>query len=440
MNNLIRTSQTFVNNGTDLPAQGSSITSVTSGVLGVFGSLTNPSTEVGAAPTITTEPNLTLYQGNLDGSVKKGMTIKGSNIIRYKGERYTPDTRDVWVIGYNRKTATGSIQVTNDADYTYVVSLKHDKELYSERPLDFRINFHSAVAATQLNIATQIYAQAVAAKNKKTFNSDINFIIVGDGNSALAPTTTVVQGVTYTIYGGNGATNYGVEFTGADIPQFQNTQYRVRRPYFAVFADVSTGFGNTTTVSQINSMDTGIGTYDEVYNLENFDYGFEGVLNRTMWPIPVLEYKTSTAFTTSAAITPTVTVVATADIATFSASVANIIPVGQRIVIGTSLEVVEIKYFISGTVAVLTKPIVTSESTVTVKLNMQYSVINLSFTDVVETSIGVASYAPKQIRIAFPAIDTAGAYNSISAIGISLKTLFDSYCASAPGSFAPITI
>jgi len=437
MNNLIRTSQTFVNNGTDLPAAGSTIASVTSGVLGVFGA---NQTETTAAPTITTEPKLTLYQGNIDGSVKKGMTITGSSITGYKGERYTPDTRDVWVIGYNRKTATGSIQVTNDADYTYVVSLKHDKELYSERPLDFRINFHSAVSATQLTIATQIYAQAVAAKNKKTFNSDINFIIVGDGNSAAAPTTTVVQGVTYTIYGGSGASNYGVEFTGADIPQFQNTQYRVRRPYFAVFADTSTGFGNTTTVSQINSMDTGIGTYDEVYNLENFDYGFEGVLNRTMWPIPVLEYKTSTAFTTSAAITPTIVVVATADIATFSATVAGIIPVGQRIVIGTSLEVVEIKYFISGTVAVLTKPIVTSESGVTVKLNMQYSVINLSFIDNVETSIGLISRAPKQIRIAFPAIDAAGAWNSISAIGISLKTLFDSYCASSPNSFAPISI
>jgi hypothetical protein len=187
-------------------------------------------------------------------------------------------------------------------------------------------------------------------------------------------------------------------------------------------------------------MDLGIGTYDIVYNMENFDYGFEGVLNRTMWPIPALEYKTSTAFFTSAAITPTVTVVATADIATFSATVASIIPVGQRIVIGTSNEVVEVKYFISGTVAVLTKPIVTSETGVTTKLNMQYSIINLSFIDNVETSTGVLSRAPKQIRIAFPAIDAAGAYNSISAIGTSLKTLFDSYCASAPQSFAPISI
>lgn len=438
MNNIIRTSQTFVNNGTNLPAQGSSIASVTSGVLGVFGSMTNPQTEVGSAPTITTEPSLSLYQGNLDGSVKKGMTINGVNIIKYKGQRYAPDTRDVWALGYNRKTATGSIQVTNDADYTVVLSIKYDKELYSERPLDFKINFHSAVSATQLTIATQIYALVTA--NKKGLYKDINAIIVGDGNSALAPTTTVVQGITYTIYGGNGALNYGVEFVGADIPQYQNTQYRVRRPYFAVFADTSTGFGNTTTVSQINSMDPGNGTYDEVYNMENFDYGFEGVLNRTMWPIPVLEYKTSTAFITSATITPTVTVVATADLATFSASVATIIPVGQRIVIGTSNEVYEVKYFISSTVAVLTKPVITSESTVTAALNMQYSVIDIQFTDTVDTSTGVISRAPKTIRIAFPAIDAGGAYNSVSAIGTSLKTLFDSYCASTPGSFAPVTI
>jgi hypothetical protein len=55
------------------------------------------------------------------------MTITGANITGYKGERYAPDTRDVYVIGYNRKTATGSIQVTNDADYTFLVSIKYDK-------------------------------------------------------------------------------------------------------------------------------------------------------------------------------------------------------------------------------------------------------------------------------------------------------------------------
>jgi len=439
MNNLIRPSQTFVNNGATLPAQGSTIASITSGVLGVFGSSTNSMTEVSAAPTITTEPALTLFSGYSDGTIKKGMTIKGSAITKYNGERYSPDTRDAWSIGYNRYTAAGSLQVVNNAVYTYIVAIKYDKSLYSERPLDFRISFTSDSGATQQTICAQIYALLTA--NKQGVNKDVKAIIVSNGPST--PVTFVYNGITYTVYGD--ATNataslYGIEFTGADIPQFQNTQYMVRRPYFAVFVDTTTAFGNSTSVGQINAMTTGNGIYDAVYNQENFDYGYEGVLNRTQWPIPTLAYNASTTFYSSAALVPTVTVVATSDIATFSASVSGLLPVGARIVIGTSNEVAEIKYFISTTVAVLVSPIVTSESTVTVKMNFQYSVIDIEFRDTIVSSIGGVDLATKTIKIAFPAIDAGGAYNSISAVGTSLKALFDAYCASAPGSFAPISI
>jgi hypothetical protein len=112
---------------------------------------------------------------------------------------------------------------------------------------------------------------------------------------------------------------------------------------------------------------------------------------------------------------------------------------GFRFVIGTSNEVVEVKYWISTTSAVLVSPVVNSQTGVTLAVNFQYSVIDIEFRDTIISSVGVDT-ATKTIKIAFPAIDAGGAYNSISAVGTSLKALFDSYCASAPGSFAPISI
>src|ERR1017187_9105038 len=225
MNNLIRTSQTFVNNGASVPAQGSTIASCTNGVLEVLGSLTNPQTQVAAAPTITTEPSLTLYSGYADGTTKKGMTIKGANITKYAGQRYSPDTRDVWSIGYNRKLTAGALTVANSTDYTFVISIKHDKNLYSERPLDFRLTFTSDVSATQQTICAQMLSMITANK---------------------------------------------------------------------------AGLG--TDVGQINAMTTGNGVYDSIYNAENFVYGFEGVLNRTMFPIPTLSYNAAKTYYTSAGI------------------------------------------------------------------------------------------------------------------------------------------
>ena len=440
MNNLIRTSQTFVNNGASVPAQGSTIASCTNGVLEVLGSLTNPQTQVAAAPTITTEPSLTLYSGYADGTTKKGMTIKGANITKYAGQRYSPDTRDVWSIGYNRKLAAGALTVANSTDYTFVISIKHDKNLYSERPLDFRLTFTSDVSATQQTICAQMLSMITA--NKAGLGKDVSAIIVGNGNSALAPTTFVYNTVTYTVFGGNGATLYGIEFTGKDIAQFQNTQYRIRRPYFAVFADTNTGFGTGTAVGQINAMTTGNGVYDSIYNAENFDYGFEGVLNRTMFPIPTLSYNAAKTYYTSAGIAgaTVLTVVTLTDELVFLTPMSTIIPVGARIVVGVSSEVYEIKYWVSTTVAVVTVPIVTSEASTTVAMNFQYSIIDLEFVDTVVSSIGGVDRITKQIRIAVPAIDASSAYNSLSAAGTTLKTLFDAYCASSPASFAPIAI
>lgn len=440
MSNLFRASQTFIaNDGAALTTPGQTVASITAANLGVFGI---SQVQVAGAPTITTEPSLEIFSGFADGSIKKSSKITASAVKSYKGQRYQADTRDVWALGYNRKTAAGSLEVANDTAYTYGLSFKGDKNLYSERNLDIRLNFQSQASATQLKVAIQAYAVAIA---NPAITSQVDVILVGNGALVTggvpdAPATSTFNGITYTIYGGTGATAYGLEFTGKDIPQFQTTQFAVQSVYFAVFADRTTGFGLTTTVSQINAMDYGTGVYNQVYNAENFDFGTEGVLNRRLWPIPNLTYRASSTLVTAATIAETVDVFATADVAEFNLTVAASLSVGQTFVIGTSNEVVRIKYFISTTRAVLEAVVVTTAAAETAAPKLGYSIINIDFQDVTSGPLGVAALANKSVRIAVPAIDTAGAYNSLSAIGTSLQTLFDAWMASTPLALPAIII
>ena len=416
--NLTRVHQVFVNNGTALPATGTGYSGLSAGQLAAFGiNMLQVNT---ATATTSTEPGLYLVYENTDGSLKRSMKMEGPSIVSYKGARFQADTREVWAIGYNRKTASGAIEVNNDTNYTFAIGLKYDKELYSERNLDFRFSFQSSTTATQSNIADIIVSKI---NNQAGLKADVVAVKVGNGTGA---------------YGLTGATAFGVEITGKDIAQFSNTQYKMRRPYFVVTVDDTTGFESTTACSQINAMDYGVGMYQQIYNLENFAFQFEGVLNRRLWPIPTIPTVSSDTWYNSSSIGVTVATTTGLDVVTFSGSVAAILTAGDRVVLdGVNYE---IKYFVSNTVAVLTAPATTTNATGAALKRLQYSTISIEFNDVTNSPTGVMSTANKAITIAFPAITAGSAYNSVSTVGTSLKQLFDGWMASTPGNFAAITI
>jgi hypothetical protein len=146
------------------------------------------------------------------------------------------------------------------------------------------------------------------------------------------------------VYGVTGATDYGVEITALDVAQFVNTTYTQNKVYFSVHVDDSTGFGTTTTCTEIQTISYGVGTYAEVYNLENKDFGYEGVLNRRQWPIPALDYSSSSTLINSAAITPVATGTAGEDEVTVDLTIASIIRPGEKVEIdGVNYEVKYIK-------------------------------------------------------------------------------------------------
>jgi hypothetical protein len=405
MNNLQRVQNIFISNGSATPAGGSPITSVTPGVIGVYGTNMNA---LAASATVSSSANsnaIYLVEGKTDASgtnyVKRSPKIDGMSIISYQGESYAPAQRNVWSIGYSRAAAAGLIEVNNDVNYNFTIRFKNDKWLYSERPELLNINFQSSSTATQLSIATQI----ASAINNSAYKKQVVAIVVGDGTG---------------VYGVTGASNYGVEITAKDVDQFFNSTYTPNKVYFSVQVNDATGFGTSTTCTEIQAFDPGVGTYDQVYMLENKCFGYEGVANRRQWPIPVLDYSASSSYVLSAAITPTVTGTIAEDKVTFSATVAAILRAGEKVELGGVNY--EIKYFISSTVAILTSPLVAGLAAAAAKVRFQYDMVTIEYNDAINTPTGVVAVANKSAVIAMPAIDAGGAYNSTSTIATSIIT------------------
>lgn len=423
MNNLNRVQSIFISDGTALPTNNATISSVTPGIVGVYGTDMTALNPAGA-DTITDQPAIYIVEGKTDSSgvnyVKRSSKIDGASVISYQADSYSPAKREVWALGYSRSAATGTIEVNPDTTYNYTIRFKNDKFIYSERPEVLNVSFTSSTTATQLSIATQV----ASSINNSSFKKNIIAVVVGDGTG---------------VYGLTSASNYGVEITSKDVEQFISTTYTLNQVYFAVFVNDATGFGTTTTCTQIQAFAYGSGTYNQIYSLENKCFGTEGVMNRRQWPIPVLDYSSTSALVLSASITPTVAGTAGEDKVTFSATVAAILRAGEKVELGGINY--EIKYFISTTVAVLTSVITGSTMTASAaKVRYKYDTITIEFNDAINTPTGVVAVANKSVVISVPAINAAGAYNSLSTAGTNLKVLLDTWMLSTPRSLANISI
>lgn len=421
--NTHKVTQMFVGNGSSaLPANNTQISAAAIGALGIFGNdmlALNPA----GGDTISTAgaDSIQIFNKLANGDLKKSGPIKGTSVTGWKGQSYTAAVRKVHAIGHNRATAVGTIEVNNSTLYKATIRFTNDKEMYSERPEVLSISFTSSAAASQSNIADQ----TVSAINNSAFGTgplkQILAVKVGDGTGA---------------YGVTGATDFGVEIWGLDIAQ-SDTSYKFKQVSFEVFVDDASGFEATTTSTSIQSADPGVGTYNLVYNQERFSSQYEGVLNRTKYPIPTQAYLASNAFFTSAAITPTATIVTGEDTVTFSAAVntaATDLKAGDFILIDDVAY--EIKYFVSTTVAVLTTVALASGAGLSVKKKYQYDIFSIEFTDVV-TSPGanVGAFAKKLILIATPAINAGGTINAgttMSTEGQDLEDILNGWMTSTP--------
>jgi len=421
----------FVGNGSALEAD---VNTLTAGKLGVFKA--NQTALGAASPYIasTATDNIQFSETYSDGSFKKSMTINGRSVKTARFEKYAPAAREVWSIGHSRKTGTGTIEVNNSTDYSGSINFKNDKALYSERPEVLRIGFTSSATATQLSIATQI----AATINNGGFKTLVEAIVVGDGTG---------------VYGLTAATDYGVEISAKDINQFQSSTYKENRVYFSVQVDDSTGFGTTTTCTQIQANSYGTGTYNQVYNKENFEYQYEGLSNRRMWPSQDVKFNVVntgylSASVVAAATTPTGALAAasgttsnavTSDVVVVATSTAGLR--GGEIVSLNGV-IYEIKFIVDTTTFILTTPLTAVVAGTAFLVKYFYDIIVLTFEDQTFTSgAGSVSLSQKAVYIATPSInvssadpfdkanlDTAG----FSTEGVALLTNIGAWLAGTP--------
>lgn len=442
---MSKVSEIFIGAGAALSANNTALPSIAvqTGIVGSNMLTLDPA----GNDTITTEPTIYIVNKLANGDFKRSFPVKGTSVTGYKGEHYVPARRNVWGIGYQRGSivdgvttaASGSIEVNNSSIYEFTLRFKNDKQFYSERPEILSVTFTSSAAATQSNIADQI----VSVINGSAFGSavsgvkEIVAVKVGDGTGA---------------YGLTAATNFGVEITGLVINQFQNTSYKEELVYFSVFANSASGAG-LTTVTEIQSVKFGTGTYNQVYNMENFFLGFEGVLNRRLWPVPTQAYLSSATYTTSgnvaaATTTPTGNVSATIalDLVTVATATTGLRP-GEIIDIdGTQYE---IKYIRSSTTFVTTAVQAATYSGANIKVKYLYNILNINLTDMtIQDGAGVGQLSKKNIYIATPSIDAAAAdpfdrtldSADTSAECLDLLDILDTWMASTPGAFAAVTL
>ncbi len=434
-----KVSEIFIGAGAALSANDTSLPAIAvqTGIVGSDMLTLNPA----GGDTVSTQPTIYVVNKLANGDFKRSLKIEGPSVIGFKGLSYSPARRNVWGIGYHRASvavqsptlaaiaAGGSIVVANSTEYNFTIRFKNDKQFYSERPEVLSIQFISSATATQSNIADQI----VTKLNASAFGSSVSGIKeiiavkIGDGTGA---------------YGLTGATNFGVEITGLVINQFQSSTYTEELVYFSVHVDDASGFG-ATTVQEVSTMDLGNGTYNQVYNKENFFFGYEGVLNRTLWPVPTLAYLSLAAGYQSGAFTLTAATTIGEDEVTFSASIATQLFAGQSITLDAVTY--EIKYVKSATVVVLTSAATTTNATGAVTAKAFYDVINITVRDfTIQDGAGVGQFSQKSIFIATPAIIAGGTGNTVmttaSAEGQDLMDILNGWMATTPLAPAAIAI
>lgn len=411
-----KVTNTFVGNGSALET---SVNTLTPGKLGVFKA--DQSVLAAGQPYVagTATQKIQVSETFADGSFKKSMWVDGASLVNIRTEAYAPATRNVWAIGYDRKATVGSIEVNNASDYTASIRFKNDKSLYSERPEMLRINFTSSATATQLSVATQ----TAAAINNSGYKTLVEAKIVSNGPFVAATGTSPAVFGDATL---GAATAYGVEITALDINQFRSSTYKENRVYFSVQVEDATGFGSSTTCTEIQPVSYGQGTYNYVYNKENFDYQYEGLSNRRLWPAQSVSFNVNATSVNTGALTVTGSLAIGQDLLTLSAGSTAQIRTGELITVGGVFY--EVKYII-GTGAI-TKLILTTVAPATVAaqaitVRCFYSLMVLEFNDNSFTSgADLISVARKSIYIATPAINATApiAGNTLASVLTTAST------------------
>lgn len=404
----------FIGNGGALP-NGTQFT--LSNLTNRLGIVKSDMTFTNAATTISDSDTLYIAQKKSATDLKKSFAIKGLNLAKAEAQVYAPAQKCVWAVGYNRKTATGAIEVNNEAIYELTIVDKSNKQLGSERQIFKRYNYTSDASATQLEIAKYFVNAINADYTRGVHNVKAKLVYAGAYAAA--------SGSTPEIFGDNsGGTDYGIELYGEPQTPFVD-QYTMEVANFEVHINSELGF-DATPIAMIQGANKGTGTLVEVAKFEKFANGFEGQTNYRAWPVIEPASLTATSLTLSGNITSlaaTAVAATSLDMITFGGAATGIIFPGDIIQLDGGVEY-EILYFKSATVA-FAKASGTADASSTVKRYVGYSTIVLETAEVVIGGGSRHTYTlPQRVVIFTPGIDAGDtSATSNSAEGAHLLTV-----------------
>ena len=258
----------------------------------------------------------------------RGQRIDGANVIRYEGTTFRAAAEQVSYIGFN--TVAGAIDDTGTEDYVVRITLKHNKEMWSEQA-NQRVFYHNVdVNTTQQTIAasfakqisedeftdSEVRAERVnsstvftalgnpltVVSGSKNASSTAHGLSVGDvirigdvGTAgavtepvyvvAAVPTANdivldqIYQGPSATVAAADAGTitpaDWGVKLTG-EAQSFTVGKLK----YVKVMFDVTLQNFGATNVTRNTEADRGNGTWEEIAELEFMSVGFDGAIDR----------------------------------------------------------------------------------------------------------------------------------------------------------------
>ena len=340
-----RTLSVMIGNATSAPANKAAMVE---GELFVVG----PDMETAA---VATDDYFYVVQRTATG-FKYSNKIQRLNVKKYQGHEYAGATEQVSYVGYDG--TSGSIVVNDETEYAMNIVFKHDKDIWSQRQHKKTQHYTTGgatgapVTATQAEIADNLAIQFSSEQETMTLaaferlsDGAISASVSGDitvtnGSPTITATDLTDGGVVVGDYISLNGIVYRIEsFTGI-------TEATLDQPYqgaSAVIADGLCGFipeataaaansgicvrglvqtfntldfyeqvqfelaldggfyigGNTSLAEFGNgasaSPDSGSGTYEKVFDLENKAQGYEGITNRTGFPIPAFPVYADTA-------------------------------------------------------------------------------------------------------------------------------------------------
>lgn len=252
----------------------------------------------------------------------RSLTIDGASVLKYGGKSYSAPQTQRYHFGYDG--AAGSIEAINSNDYTLRLTMKHNKEVFSQQAQTRSYYHTSDSTATEEEVARSYANQVgnsagidvlaerlcddagvalvstllttngskiVTANGTETnLAAGVYIRIGGTGTATPVYRITAFSGNTITLdedyQGASGATDageyitaalasaaaFGVQLTGDTL------SFTVGKlPYNQVAFDMDLdGFGTTTT-NELRERLLGSGGYEQIAEQEYFAQGFDGV-------------------------------------------------------------------------------------------------------------------------------------------------------------------